>query len=303
MPASTRLALIAALLVALGSSCSRSSSADTPTRVEVNGVELHYVEQGQGTPVVLLHPGQGDYRSWPAQFRALRRTHRVIAYSRRYHYPNNNPVSGTAHSARIEAEDLAAFIAALKLGPVHLVGASYGALTALVFATAHPDQVRSLVLAEPPVFPWVTGDPQGAALYQAFLADVHEPAGRAFAAGDATTAMRLLTDALEGPGTFDRLPDSNREAVLANARFYQALTASSDPYPDVPREAAEALRMPVLLVKGEDTDPLHKLVTEEAGRVLAHARRVTVAWAGHGSPRQNPDSFNYALLEFLKPLG
>jgi pimeloyl-ACP methyl ester carboxylesterase len=293
------LTLAVALLAALGASCSRSSSRDAVRRVEANGVELHYVEEGQGTPVVLLHPGQGDYRSWPAQFRALRRTHRVIAYSRRYHYPNDNPISGDRHSALVEAEDLAAFISALGLGPVHLVGASYGALTALVFATAHPEMVRSLVLAEPPVFPWITSEPAGAALSQAFLSNVHEPAARAFAAGDATTAMRLLTDALEGPGTFDRLPDSNREAVLANAGFYRALTASSNPYPEVSREAARALTMPILLVKGEDTDPLHKLVTEEVGRVLTDARRVTVAWAGHGSPRQNPDSFNYAMLEFL----
>lgn len=293
----------AALLVALGASCSRSSSRDTPRRVEVNGVELHYVEQGQGTPVVLLHPGQGDYRWWPAQFRALRRTHRVISYSRRYHFPNDNPIASGNHSALVDAEDLKGFITTLGLGPVHLVGVSYGALTALTFATMHPDLVRSMVLAEPPVYSWVTGDPAGAALYQTFRSTVHEPAGQAFAAGDPRSAMRILTDALDGAGAFDRLPPDHREAVLADARFYQALTASSDPYPDLSRSQAGALTMPILLVRGEDTDPLHKLVTEEVGRVLADARRVTVGWAGHSSPRQNPDSFNYAMLEFLATVG
>ena len=52
-------------------------------------------------------------------------------------------------------------------------------------------------------------------------------------------------------------------------------------------------------MKGVETDELHKLVTEEVGRVLPQAQRVTIAWAGHASPRQNPDSFNFAMLEFL----
>jgi pimeloyl-ACP methyl ester carboxylesterase len=57
--------------------------------------------------------------------------------------------------------------------------------------------------------------------------------------------------------------------------------------------------MPVLIVMGAETDELHKMVTEEVGRVLPQAQRVTIPSAGHGSPRQNPDSFNYAILEFL----
>jgi hypothetical protein len=35
-----------------------------PVRIFVNDVELHYIEQGQGEPLILLHGGMGDYRSW-----------------------------------------------------------------------------------------------------------------------------------------------------------------------------------------------------------------------------------------------
>jgi pimeloyl-ACP methyl ester carboxylesterase len=293
------------LLGALGSSCSgrTSARADAPTRVVVNGVELHYIEAGQGDPVILLHGDESDYRAWAPQMLVLKPRHRVISYSRRYHFPNDNPISGTSHSALVDAEDLAALMAQLGLPSAHLVGTSYGAFTALAFAVKHPEMVRSLVLAEPPVNQWVTGEARGASLYQQFLSTVYEPAGQAFSKGDMEAAMRMLIDSSDGPGAFNKLPPENRTAILANARFLQALTSSSDPYPNLSRSDVSRLAMPILIVKGAETDELHKVVTEEVGRVLPQAQRVTIAWAGHASPRQNPESFNYAMLEFLAAAG
>ncbi len=38
-----------------------------PVRIRVNGVELHYIEKGRGEALILLHGGNGDYRSWNSQ--------------------------------------------------------------------------------------------------------------------------------------------------------------------------------------------------------------------------------------------
>jgi len=102
-----------------------------PTKISANGIELHYIVQGQGEPLVLLHGGQGDYRSWETLMKVLSPQYRVISYSRRYNYLNKNPLTAKYHSAYTEADDLAAFIRKLKLGRVHLVGTSMGAFTAL----------------------------------------------------------------------------------------------------------------------------------------------------------------------------
>jgi len=110
--------------------------------------------------------------------------------------------------------------------------------------------------------------------------------------------MRLFIDSFDGPGTFDALSPERRAAVMHNARFFKALTSSSDPFPNLPKAAVRRLHMPILIVRGENTDELHKLDTEELGRLLPNARRVTIPHAGHGSPRQNPDAFNAAVLEF-----
>jgi pimeloyl-ACP methyl ester carboxylesterase len=135
--------------------------------------------------------------------------------------------------------------------------------------------------------------------YQKFITTVHEPAGKVFAAGQDDAAMRIFIDAFDGPGAFDRLPAERRRTVMENARFFKALTLSSDPFPNLPKDAVRRLPLPVLIVRGADTDELHRLVTEELGRVLPDARRAIIPHAGHGSPRQNAKAFNAALIDFL----
>ncbi len=114
------------------------------------GVELHYVERGKGVAVIFIHGSLGDYSAWDGQLGAFAAFYRAIAYSRRYNYPNTNKLRPN-HSAVIEAGDLASLIEKLSLGKVHLVGHSYGGYAALLLAMKHPELVRTLTLAEPPL--------------------------------------------------------------------------------------------------------------------------------------------------------
>lgn len=284
--------------------CGLASGQDLrPSKVRVNGVDLHYVEQGRGEPLILLHGGQGDYRSWGAQLKEFSRSFRVISYSRRYNFPNENPLTASYRSADSDAEDLAAFIRRLKLGRVHLVGTSAGALAALVLATKHPGMVRSLVLAEPPVHGWAKDDPQGAALYKEFMNAIWEPAGAAFKSGDDEAGMRVLVDGFGGAGRFDRLPPEAKTVAMQNARFFKAATASSDPFPKLSKQKVKRLRVPVLIVTGENTIGIHKFVNGELARLLPKAERAVIPRAGHGSARENPLAFNEAVLNFLSKHG
>jgi pimeloyl-ACP methyl ester carboxylesterase len=274
-----------------------------PTKIRVRGIELHYIEQGQGEPLVLLHGGQGDYRSWNPQIEAFSGRYRVISYSRRYNYPNNNPITDTNHSAYIEAEDFAAFIRKLNLGRVHLVGTSIGAFTALVLAVKHPEMVRSLVLAEPPVHQWIRNTEDGAAVYRSFMTIIHEPAAKAFKAGDDKGAMRIFVDGFSGTPGFDNLPPERIAAIMQNSHAMKALTMSSDPYPNLSKDKVRQLSIPALIITGENTIRIHKLVNEELAHLLPKAQLALIPKAGHGSARENPQAFNEAVLRFLTGLG
>jgi pimeloyl-ACP methyl ester carboxylesterase len=113
------------------------------------GIELHYVESGSGRPVIFVHGSLSDYSYWQSQMEPFGSHYRAIAFSRRYNFPNQNPVRA-GYSASVDADDLAALIQTLGLGKAVVTGHSYGALTALFLAIRHPKLVRALVLAEAP---------------------------------------------------------------------------------------------------------------------------------------------------------
>ncbi len=266
--------------------------------VAVNGVELHYLQSGTGVPVILIHGGLGDYREWSAQIEPFSQYYHVVDYSRRYNYPNNN-AERPDHSAVVEAADLAALLDALKLERVHLVGYSYGALTALFFATQHPERLRSLTLAEPAIMKWLPQIPGGEAELDKFMTTMWKPVGEAFRKEQPETALRITCDYFSGNGSYDKLPAEGRRLLMSNIREWKALTTSQDPFPMLDRNLVRGLKVPTLLITGEKTlNPL-RMIIEELSRVMPAAERVTIPGATHDMWLEEPKACSKATLSFL----
>jgi pimeloyl-ACP methyl ester carboxylesterase len=121
--------------------------------LNIEGVTLEVVEQGDGEPVVFVHGDLSDHRTWAAQLPAFAARYRAIAYSRRYHFPNSVIPVGVDNQMAPHVRDLRLLLGALKAVPAHLVGDSWGAFISLRLAIQESGLARSLVLAEPPVLP------------------------------------------------------------------------------------------------------------------------------------------------------
>ena len=85
--------------------------------VIVRGYDLDYSESGSGEPVVLVHGSASDQRTWQGQREALAERYRVIAYSRRYHWPNAPIAGGADYSMDEQVEDLRAVLRSLQTAP------------------------------------------------------------------------------------------------------------------------------------------------------------------------------------------
>src|SRR5271163_1547857 len=115
----------------------------------VNGATIHYREHGAGVPVVVTPGGRwGGYvqRTIAA---ALAKFCRVITWDRRNtDGPSDIVIAGDQSEAEIWADDLAALIGALGLGPCY-VGEYAGCRVTPLLALKHPELVKGLMLAWP----------------------------------------------------------------------------------------------------------------------------------------------------------
>jgi pimeloyl-ACP methyl ester carboxylesterase len=275
--------------------------------VRAGNVELHYVEQGHGVPVVFVHGSVDDYRSFEPQLEPLSQHYRVISYSRRYNFPNARSVPSHHHSALVEAADLANLLKALGAYPAHIVGHSYGAYTALILTMKHPELVRSVVLAEPPLLRWLPDLAGGKALYADFMDNMWIPTGREFRRGNSEQAMRVTIDwfgkngyLIDGkPARFDALPAEIRDFMMANALEWQALTTSSDAYPMIDRTAVKAITVPVLLMSGEKTLLINQRIDAELQRLLPEAETLVIPDATHEMWAEQPDLCRSRVSAFI----
>ncbi len=284
------------LLITTCFAFSAFSQAAELQKIDVDGVELHYVEKGSGEPLILLHGGLFDYRSWEPQFEEFAKKYRVISYSRRFSYPNKNSLDLKYRPAITDAEDLRRFLAKLGLKRVHLVGLSYGAFTGLIFVAAHPEMVLSMVLAEPPAHQLVRDLPGGEAMYQSFLNDL-KPMVEAFRLGDDRRAIVIFNQKMGRD--FDKLPKPDATLMLQNAPALKAINLSPEPFPAISKRALRKLKVRMLMIKSERADRLHGMVADEIARLIPNAESVVIPNSGHNSPRDNPQFFNTAVLEFL----
>ncbi|HTV66976.1 MAG TPA: alpha/beta fold hydrolase [Rhizobiaceae bacterium] len=118
------------------------------TYIEIEGNRIHYVEQGEGRPILFVHGLGAQLNHFRAPIFPLLSGYRLVALDR----------PGSGYSTRVrggkatlteQARLVAKFIDALKLDRPLLVGHSLGGAVSLMTALNHPDKVAGLALVAP----------------------------------------------------------------------------------------------------------------------------------------------------------
>ena len=152
----TALALLAlALFVAAArSGWMQPADAELRTRyglpdshdIAIGAQKLHYVDEGSGPVIVLVHGSYASLRQWQAWADALKANYRVIRFDR----PGMG-LSGPNPDARYDGESEAALIAQfadqLQLSRFTLAGTSSSGEGVARFAAQHPERLQGLILA------------------------------------------------------------------------------------------------------------------------------------------------------------
>ena len=306
-----RIVTVTIVLALLSAHGGAVPNADAPILQTANighGLALHYVEQGTGTPLIFVHGSLSDGGYWADQIGPFAKHYRAIAYSRRYNYPNVNPVR-RGYSAVVDAEDLAAFIHTLHLGKVVVIGHSYGALTALFLAAKHPELVRALVLAEPPAISLLMHLPSdeaktGKAMFEDIQRKMVAPMQQAFRKGDHDAGIAAFMDyVFNDPHAWDKMPESAREDTLRDAHEWDVMMTTGILFPNIELPTIRRITAPVLLLSGAKSYQFLGLITEELARLLPNRETIVLPDAGHQMWYQAPDVCRRDVETFLVHIG
>jgi pimeloyl-ACP methyl ester carboxylesterase len=127
--------------------------------IEVDGVRLHYLEQGEGPPVVLLHGNvvTAEDFAYSGLLDLTAKSHRVIAFDRPGMGYSDRP-NGRLWTPGAQADLLRRAFNRLAIERAVVVGHSLGAMVAAALALDHPTTVRGLVLLSGYFYPTARAD-------------------------------------------------------------------------------------------------------------------------------------------------
>lgn len=263
--------------------------------VDVNDGRLEFDVAGEGSPVVFLHPGLWDRRTWDDQFGLFSTTYRVVRYDARGYGRSSRPEPGYPYS---DLEDLAAVMDATGIARAALVGCSMGGGTAIDFALVHPDRVAALVLAAPGLAGF-DGTPDEEAAWQAEWGELDRAIDEAIAAGELERAQDLRLRIWAPLGTDDSAGRRIRAIAFDNLHEI-TMDESGATTPDPPAiERLEDIGAPTLVLPAEHDPPWHNRICEVLAARIPHARVVMITGTDHVVNMRQPAEFNRVVLEFL----
>ena len=260
--------------------------------IDAPGGTLHTIDQGTGTPVVLLHGFPLDSRMWAAQVPALAAAgHRVIAPDLRGFGQSRSDRPFTIESL---ADDVHALLERMNVLPVVLAGLSMGGYVALAYAKKYPADLRGLVLLDTKA---EADTPEGKEGRGKMIDLVRRDGAKAVA--DQMMPKMLAKDAA---GQRPQVAQDLRRMMEQTPpkTIEHALAAMRD-RPDRGGELS-SIAIPALVVVGESDAITPPQGAEAMAKKVPGAKYELVRGAGHMSPMEQPDQVNRALLAFLRTI-
>jgi pimeloyl-ACP methyl ester carboxylesterase len=278
--------------------------------VEANCIRQHYLEAGDGPPVVLLHGFPETSYAWRFQIPELARKYRVIAPDLRGYGETDKPATG--YDKRTMANDLRELMQVLDIPKIALVGHDRGARVATRFAKDFPYLLDRLVVMDNVPTRIVSREFNGrlAKSYWFFIFNQVPDLPEALISGREDLWLRhLFSDWCYNPLAIDG------EAFDTYVKAYRrpgALRGAMSDYRAIGEDVAQDLvdadqkiACPTLALWGEDFHAVGRMfdmkqVWEEMASNLSVA---PIPRAGHLPQEEQPELVNAALLDFLRGWG
>jgi pimeloyl-ACP methyl ester carboxylesterase len=264
-------------------------------KIEVQGAELYYEEQGSGPEtIVFAHGLLWSGEMFAPQITALRNRYRCVTFD--FRGQGRSQVTRDGYDMDTLTEDAAALIQALECAPCHFLGLSMGGFIGMRLAIRHPELLRSLMLLETSADP----EPQENVGRYRFLCFIARWLGLRPVAGPVLKIM-FGRKFLEDPERATERAEVRRK-MLANHRIGITRAVLGVIERQGLYDQLDRIKLPTLILVGDQDVATVPAKSERMHARIAGSTLHVIPGAGHTSTLEEPDAINRAVAEFLTGL-
>ena len=295
-----RLCIMAAAVMFVSMSAATAGEWNPQVKtVKVNNYDLAYVERGKGKPLILVHGGLSDYRTWLPLMTELSENSRTIAVSLRHFYPERWNGQGKDFTMQQHADDIAGFIKAMQLEKVGLVGHSRGGVVAMLVASQNPELVDKLVLADPsPLQSMLSNYPKAAKFMNERRKTMEETVGF-YRNGKPEQGLIHFVNYIAGAKAWEKTSDKRKSTLRDNT--WTQVSHVRDLDTPFNCSMARNVSSPVLMITGERSAPLYGYMLSALKSCFRQVSNALIADAGHMMYSNNPTAFIFEVQDFVAP--
>ena len=254
--------------------------------VQVPEGRIHFVKNGSGYPVVILHAGGSSTLSWLPMMEVLGKHFTCYGFDVLGHGQSDGPPR-ESFSIPDHARTIYQAMQALSIAKAHFIGNLAGASLSIEMAASYPERVERLVLAVPPV-----ADPRTAAQRSAGLGHLWDKVG---------LPLRMDAEEMKAVRHFvnpkrewiDQLNDERAQGGQW-ARIHSTTNAWYDMVARLPIMKPTA----TLVLMGEACG--YNEIVDIMVSNLPNASKVVLPGTGNFLYIEDPEGFSSAVLDFLK---
>lgn len=260
-------------------------------KINVNGIDINYLVEGEGPWLTLSHSLACNLHMWDEEAKRLSGRYKVLRYDTRGHGQSSAPAG--AYTLELLADDLHGLLQALGVKSTHFVGLSMGGMIGQTYALKYPGMFNSLALCDT-----TSRYPAEAAGLWAERIKTVESQG-----------MEPLVEATLARWFTEPFRKTQPEVVQKVAGMIRATPAAgyagcSHAIPKINLTARlKEIRCPSMVIVGKDDAGTPVAMAEEIHQALPGSQLVIIPSAAHLSNLEQPDAFNQALGSFLDQSG
>jgi len=274
--------------------------------IKTNGINLHYVKQGEGKLMLMLHGFPEFWYSWRCQIEEFAKDYQVVALDLRGYNQSDRPSNRQAYKMEELIKDIEGVITGLGYENCILVAHDWGAAIAWTFAYTHPQMLEKLIIMN---LPHPAKFQQGLKTYKQLLrswyifffqlpllpelwlkSNNYQVIGRLFSdmavdkSAFSAQDIQAYKDTAAQPGALTAMINYYRN--IFNNRLKKDLVNSQ-------------LEIPTLMIWGEEDTALGKELTYGTEEYVKELDIKYIPNCSHWVQQEQPDLVNQYMREFL----